>query len=64
MCLAMGSVAPMLLAAVALALASITDGAITSVALHRKNAQLDHVASRSDRNVVCAPRHGQLDLIP
>lgn len=56
----MVGLAPVLLAAAVLVLASITDGAITSVALHRKNALLDHVASRSDRNVVCASRHEQL----
>ncbi len=42
------------LLAVALALASITDGAITSVPLHRRDATLDHISTRSDRNVVCA----------
>ena len=43
-----------MIAAVVLGLASSTNGAITTVELHRKNAKLDRVATRSDRNVVCA----------
>ena len=51
----MAGFASVLIAAVVLGLASNTNGAITTVQLHRKNAKLDHVATRSDRNVVCAP---------
>ena len=51
----MAGFASALIAAVVLGLASNTDGAITTVQLHRKNAKLDRVATRSDRNVVCAP---------
>ena len=51
----MAGFASAVIAAVVLGLASNTDGAITTVQLHRKNAKLDRVASRSDRNVVCAP---------
>lgn len=50
----MAGIASALIAAVVLGLASSTNGAVTTVELHRKNAKLDRVATRSDRNVVCA----------